>query len=89
VIADGEGRDVVAGQRPGDVLQLDQLHLAEGSPPGAAMEHDERLSATALLVQVDGPPRLVGQDHVPEQLSQSRPSLRVVAIGHASPAPLY
>lgn len=40
VVADGERRHVAAGQLAGNLLQLDQLHLAEGSPSGAAMEYD-------------------------------------------------
>jgi len=84
VVADGERRHVAAGQLAGNLLQLDQLHLAEGSPSGAAMEYDKRLSAAALVVQIDAASCLVGQDNIRKQLPELRPHLGVVLNSHAS-----
>jgi hypothetical protein len=58
------------GPEPGeDLLQLDQLRLAEGSPVRAAVEDDERLSLPARGVQVHRGAALVRQADVGEALS--------------------
>jgi hypothetical protein len=60
VVADREQRYTVGGQVGRDVLQLDELRLAERSPFCAAVEHHQSRPTRSLLVQVDQPARLVG-----------------------------
>lgn len=73
VVADGEGGVAVGRQLGLDLLQLDELRFAEGSPLGAAVEHDHGPPAGPRRVEVDVPARLVRQPDVRETLADLGP----------------
>jgi len=63
-----------------DALQLDQLHLAVGSPDRTAAEGDDRATPSAIHVKIDGIPALIQQVNVREQLSDLRTSRSVIDV---------
>jgi hypothetical protein len=73
VVADAEDADAVPLEVGQVALQLDQLRLAERSPPGAADEDDQPLAPRTGHVEIDGPAVLVRQHHVGEALPDPRP----------------
>ncbi len=79
VVAHGEERDP-GGFDPGEnLLQLDQLRLAERSPVRAAVEDDEGPPATSRGVQVHRDAMLIRQDDLREARALARADGREVS----------
>jgi len=78
IVADREERDLLCNQRRMDVLQLDQLRLAERSPLRASVENDDGFPSRARLVDIDHPPHLVRQPNIGETLAFIWPDLSEV-----------
>ncbi|HEV2010857.1 MAG TPA: hypothetical protein VGS17_07515 [Candidatus Limnocylindria bacterium] len=81
VIADRKERDAGGIERAGDPLQLDQLRLAIGSPPRAAVEHDDRTTFPACVVQVHEGAVLVGETDIGKGIADARAGIAVVTHG--------
>jgi len=85
IVADREQRDASRFQLPGNPLQLDELRLAERSPPGAAVEHHDRGTAGPGAVEIDRFAGLVRQADIGEPCADGRTDVGVVArarLGH-------
>ena len=78
VIADREERISRTLERSGDPLQRDQLRLAIGSPPGAAVKDDDRSPDPTHGVQVHRGAVLVGETDIGKGIADARAGLAVV-----------
>jgi hypothetical protein len=65
-----------------DLLQLNELRFAIGSPSRAAVENDQRTPAVAPIKQPERVPVGVGQFEVRENFADRRADLAVVHLGH-------
>ena len=74
IVADREEGDPVRRRLRSDLLQLNQLRLAERSPLGAAVKDDKRLAPGASRVQVHRCAGLVRQADVGKGLPFFRPN---------------
>src|SRR5688572_25586289 len=80
VIRDPQDRIAGALELPMDALQLDQLHLAVGSPDRTAVEGDDRATPGAIRVKIDFLAALIRQANVRKDLSDLWTSRSVVDV---------
>src|SRR5262249_4841593 len=72
IVTYGEERNALPAECFGYLLQLNELRFAIRSPPGAAIEHDQRRAAGAGRVQVDHGAGLIREADVREPLTYLR-----------------
>jgi hypothetical protein len=69
IVAYGEERNALLAERRGDLLQLNELRFAIGSPPRAAIEDDERRPAGAGGVEIHNGAGLIRETDLREPLA--------------------
>lgn len=85
IVADADQPDPAALELAFDLLQLNELRFAVGSPGGAAVEDDERSAPGAPLVEPDQLALGIWQLEVGEDLAQGRADQPVVRfLGHGT-----
>jgi hypothetical protein len=72
IVADGKQRHPGRFEIPCNPLQLHELRFTVGSPAGAAIEYDERLSRVARPMEIDQRTVLIEQGDIRELLPNLR-----------------